>query len=189
LIGVIPLDGTFTLRQMAEIIAESSGDPDTLLDFYHQVFRGWSQRGVLTGKRTGAGKTSPLVFTLEDICRVRILLAFREAFGTDGDELRNLNERIAHYRKTVATMPKGRTFSLLDAIKGIPKGEDWWLRVYFVRHRETKIQEPSFYISPLKFLPDLREAYKKDAQLALVSVTDINLSEVLAGVIESAANA
>jgi hypothetical protein len=180
------LDGTYTLRQMAEIIAQTTSNPDTLLEFYHQVFRGWSQRGVLTGKRTGAGKTSPLVFTLEDICRVRILLVFREAFGTDGDELRNLNEKLALYRKRVATVPKGRTFTLVEAIKGIPSGEDWWLRVYFLRHRETKIQEPSFYISPLKWLPDLREAYKKDKTIALVSVTDINLNEVLAGIIETA---
>jgi len=182
----IHLGKTFTLWHTAEMLAKAGSFPDSQLDFYYQVFRGWSQRGVLDGKRTGAGKTSPLVFSLEDICRARILLSFRQAFGTDGDELRTLNEKLKSYRKTIPTVPKGRTFSLAAAIEAIPTDKDWWLRVYVVKDRKTGIQQTSFYIAPLKFLPDFRQDYRKDPHFAMLSVTDIDLGEALSDIIKAA---
>lgn len=183
------MDRIFTLKEMALILARADGRRPTAESFLHGLLRGWSQRGILSGTRTGAGKTSPMVYTFEDLCRARILTIFREFYGSDGDELRHLDHKLLTSAKRL-TFPNGnfREFSLAAAVAGLSNSESWFLEYYCLQNRDTGQRGAWVKIIPREFIEDESAEYESDPHYKLLSRTEIDLTEVL-GSVATAANA
>lgn len=128
------VEHTFTLREVAHAIAAVDGLDGIAARHIHQQIRGWAQRALLsTAERDSEGHTAARRYTVEDACRIRLLLVFRDFFGVEGDELRRLEAQIRAEDRDVQPDNTPIYTGLRPAVEGIAKRHKWTLAVTLMR--------------------------------------------------------
>jgi len=179
------MEHTFSLRQMAHKIVGTTDE--AAIESAFQVLRGWSNRDVIRGERQGTGRTSPMGYTLAEVCRAAILFTLRRSLGIEGEALLIMGERITNYRRvSEGPGPVEANFRVTfpRLVKAVAAGEEWFLRVAIIRDRKTGEIKHYLQYGPPRAL---RAAdYSTDPQFALMGVLDLHMSEVLRPVMGTA---
>lgn len=123
----------YTFAEMAALISKADGRPGDDAKAIQQQIRGAHQRGLVK-ERDHAGPRGAIRVTLEEFCRVRLLLVLID-FGVEGDELARANAMLSDGGRHVS--PDGVTLehSLKGLIAATRNGGTWVLRVNMVRDR------------------------------------------------------
>lgn len=172
------MTSTYSLRQMAGLVA-ASGD-DATIESTFQILRGWSNRNIIHGERSGAGKTSPLAYSLEEVCRAAIMITLRRSLGIEGEALKEMGAKIAQYRRSnIGPGPANSNLHVDCAhlIKAAREGEDWRLRVFILRTRQSGEIVHSIDYGPVNSLAE--RVYSAEDLFALTGVLELRVSEIL----------
>lgn len=178
------MDRTYSLRQMAGLTATTTDESTVESTF--QVLRGWANRGIIAGERIGTGKTSPIAYTLGDVCLSAILLTLRQSLGVEGEALREMRGRIAQHRKARLGFGTEDDYEadFPHLIEAVSRGDDWRLRVGIVRNKGTGEIGHSIQYGPVRALEE--RIYSERDVLALIGVLELHLPELLRPVLDAA---
>lgn len=181
------MDKTFTLREMAKLIAQS--DEQYEIEATFQILRGWANpaRSIITGRRTG--KTSAVLYTLSEVCRAAVLLTLRRSLGVEGESLLEFGEKLTQYRRVnVGPGPHNSNvvvnFGAL--ISAMSRGEDWRFVNYTLRNKLDGSIANSFEYGPARLINGRDDT--SDPHYKILTFFEIHLLELLGPIFEAAPN-